>query len=305
VFVVSAEGGGIRAAYWTAGLLCAIQDAEPAFSDHVLGISGVSGGSLGAATFAALVGEAQRDAIDVPQNAGDMGPLQSLASQVLGRDYLSPVLATMLIPDAAACLLHGEWALDRAAVLERTFELGWRQATGTDALQDPMTALWRDAALHRVPTLFMNSTEAASGRRIVNSPVVLDPGLSSAFSLPVTIPPHTLRLSTAVLLSARFPAISPIASLGETAENGPFHVVDGGYADNSGTLTAAEVAEALAASAERLGLADRIRTIAIVITDEPISLNAQETPSVASNFPSRTFTDASSSMALVRMPLSS
>ena len=280
VFVVSAEGGGIRAAFWTAGLLCAIQDAEPAFSDHVLGISGVSGGSLGAATFAALVGEAQRDAIDVPKNAGDMGPdmgpLQSLAGEVLGRDYLSPVLATMLIPDVAACLLHGEWAQDRAAVLERTFELGWRQAVGTDAFQDPMTALWRDAALHRVPTLFMNSTEAASGRRIVNSPVVLDAGLSSALSLPVTIPPDTLRLSTAVLLSARFPAISPIANLGETAEDGPLHVVDGGYVDNSGTLTAAEIVDALAASAERLGLADRIRTIAVVITDEPIPLSKQE-----------------------------
>ena len=276
VFIVSAEGGGIRAAFWTAGLLCAIQDAEPAFSDHVLGISGVSGGSLGAATFAALVGEAQRNAIDVPQSAGDMGPLQTLAGQVLGRDYLSPVLATMLIPDAAACLLHGEWAQDRAAVLERTFELGWRQAVGTDAFQDPMTALWRDDAIHRVPTLFMNSTEAASGRRIVNSPVVLDPGLSSALSLPVTIPPHTLRLSTAVLLSARFPAISPIANLGETAEDGPLHVVDGGYVDNSGTLTAAEIVESLAASAERLGLADRIRTVAIVITDEPIALNKQE-----------------------------
>jgi hypothetical protein len=276
VFIVSAEGGGIRAAFWTAGLLCAIQDAEPAFSDHVLGISGVSGGSLGAATFAALVGETQRSAIDVPHNADDMGPLQSLAGQVLGRDYLSPVLATMLIPDAVACLLHGEWAADRAAVLERAFELGWRQAVGTDAFQDPMTALWRDAAMHRVPTLFMNSTEAASGRRIVNSPIVLDPGLSSAISLPVTIPPHSLRLSTAVLLSARFPAISPIANLGETAKDGPLHVVDGGYMDNSGTLTAAEIVEALAASAERLGLADRIRTIAIVITDEPIALNKQE-----------------------------
>ena len=78
------------------------------------------------------------------------------------------------------------------------------------------------------------------------------------------------------MLSARFPAISPIASLGETAEDGPLHVVDGGYMDNSGTLTAAEIVEALAASAERLGLADRIRTIGIVITDEPIALNKQE-----------------------------
>jgi len=116
VFIVSAEGGGIRAAYWTAGLLCAIQDAEPGFADHVLGISGVSGGSLGAATFAGLVAETRRTGLDVPRNADGMGPLQHVAGEVLGRDFLSPVLATMLIPDVAACLLHGEWAKDRAAV---------------------------------------------------------------------------------------------------------------------------------------------------------------------------------------------
>jgi len=276
VFIVSAEGGGIRAAYWTAGLLCAIQDAEPAFADHVLGISGVSGGSLGAATFAALVAEERRGGFQAARAPDDTGPLQHLAGLVLGRDYLSPVLATMLIPDAAACLLHGEWAEDRAAVLERSFELGWREAVGTDAFEAPMNALWRDAALHRVPTVFMNSTEAVSGRRVVNSHVVLDPGRSTALSLPDVVPPRALRLSTAVLLSARFPAISPIASLGETAESGPLHVVDGGYVDNSGTLTAAEIAEELAASAQRLGLADRIRTVAIVITDEPVPLNDQE-----------------------------
>jgi hypothetical protein len=273
VFIVSAEGGGIRAAFWTGGLLCAIQDAEPAFADHLLGISAVSGGSLGAATFVALVRDARAGTLDVSRAGGDVGPLQGYAAQVLGRDFLSPVLATMLIPDAAACLLHGEWAEDRAAVLEKTFELGWRQAVGTDAFRAPMTALWEEAAIHSLPTLFMNSTEAASGRRVVNSHVVLDPELSSAVSLPDLVPPRSLRLSTAVLLSARFPAISPIGRLGETAADGPLHVVDGGYVDNSGTVTAAEVVEALAASAERLGLGGRIRPVAIVITDEPIPMS--------------------------------
>lgn len=272
VFIVSAEGGGIRAAFWTGGLLSAIQDAEPAFADHLLGISGVSGGSLGAATFVALLRDSRAGATALPDAAGDVGPLQSRAAEVLGRDFLSPVLATMLIPDVAACLLHGEWGEDRAAVLEKTFELGWRQAVGTDTFQAPLHALWEQAAIDRLPTLFMNSTEAATGRRIVNSHVVLDPGLSSAVSLPDVVPPHALRLSTAVLLSARFPAISPIGRLGEAAEDGPLHVVDGGYVDNSGTVTAAEVVDALTASAERLGLGGRIRPVAIVVTDEPIPL---------------------------------
>src|SRR5262249_17371418 len=33
LFIVTAEGGGIRAAYWTAAVLGSIQDAEPSFAD--------------------------------------------------------------------------------------------------------------------------------------------------------------------------------------------------------------------------------------------------------------------------------
>ena len=55
LFIVATEGGGIRAAYWTATVLGTIQDADSSFADHVLAISGVSGGSLGAAVFDGLV----------------------------------------------------------------------------------------------------------------------------------------------------------------------------------------------------------------------------------------------------------
>ena len=55
VFIVAAPGGGIRAAYWTAGVLAALQDADRGFARHVLAISGVSGGSVGAGIFAALM----------------------------------------------------------------------------------------------------------------------------------------------------------------------------------------------------------------------------------------------------------
>ncbi|MFO0891761.1 MAG: hypothetical protein U0790_21800 [Isosphaeraceae bacterium] len=70
VFIASAEGGGIRAACWTAGILSAIQDAHPEFSEHLLGISGVSGGSLGAATFVAA---RPRGATRQPQASGRHG----------------------------------------------------------------------------------------------------------------------------------------------------------------------------------------------------------------------------------------
>ena len=52
VFIVAAEGGGLRAAYWTATVLGYLQDHWPGddhFSDHVFAISGVSGGVRGSA----------------------------------------------------------------------------------------------------------------------------------------------------------------------------------------------------------------------------------------------------------------
>ncbi|MGC8644145.1 MAG: hypothetical protein ACP5XB_30160, partial [Isosphaeraceae bacterium] len=198
VFIVSAEGGGIRAACWTAGVLCALQDSEPQFADHVLGISSVSGGSLGAATFAALVREAHLGHLDLARsNANGEGPLQAYAAEVLSRDFLSPVLATMLIPDVAGCLLHLEHFGDRASALEKAFEIAWRRAVGTNAFAEPLEALWMSSAQDHVPALFLNSTEPDTGQRIVNSHVVIDPELSSALSLPNRLDAKSLRLSTA------------------------------------------------------------------------------------------------------------
>ena len=270
VFIASAEGGGIRSACWTAGVLCALQDAQPEFADHLLGISSVSGGSLGAAAFVALVREAHLGNLDLSKGDGSgAGPLQAYAAEVLGSDFLSPILASMLIADTAACLVHDVRSDDRASALERAFETGWRQAVGTNTFAEPLTALWMGSLRDHVPSLFLNSTEADTGQRIINSHVVLDPGLSSALSLPNCLDAYSLRVSTAVLLSARFPGISPIGSLGDGPKSAPVHIVDGAYVDNSGTLTATEVVASLVRSAARLGLRDRIRIVAIVIKDEP------------------------------------
>jgi hypothetical protein len=88
LFIVATEGGGIRTAYWTATVLGTIQDADPSFADHIFAISGVSGGSLGAAVFDALEAEA------TPQ-----GEFTKRGQAILSQDFLSPAIATMLFPD--------------------------------------------------------------------------------------------------------------------------------------------------------------------------------------------------------------
>ena len=63
VIVVAAEGGGVRAAVWTAFALARLDDATcGAFGRRVYAISSVSGGSLGAAFYVAQRAEADRAA---------------------------------------------------------------------------------------------------------------------------------------------------------------------------------------------------------------------------------------------------
>ncbi len=87
LYIVATEGGGIRAAYWTGIVLGGLQDANPNFANHLFAISGVSGGSLGAVVFDALVAE------------NDGRSYQENAHEILSRDFLSPALAVMLYPD--------------------------------------------------------------------------------------------------------------------------------------------------------------------------------------------------------------
>ena len=57
IVIVAAEGGGIRAGYWTAAILGGLQDKDPFFRCHVFAISGVSGGSVGAVVWLGLLRE--------------------------------------------------------------------------------------------------------------------------------------------------------------------------------------------------------------------------------------------------------
>ena len=58
LFIVAAEGGGSRAAYWTARVLSKITDDNPCFPDQLFALSSVSGGSLGAAVYVAQLTDA-------------------------------------------------------------------------------------------------------------------------------------------------------------------------------------------------------------------------------------------------------
>ncbi|MEA5625725.1 hypothetical protein [Nostoc sp. UHCC 0251] len=140
IYIVSAQGGGIFAAYHAASTLSRLQDLCPAFANHVFTISGVSGGSLGAAVFSSLINtELNSYSNSLPEKPcsleslktesnGELkrGPLEEKAHNLLNQDLLSPLLAAGLFPDFIQRFLPFSInSLDRARGLEYAFEKGW------------------------------------------------------------------------------------------------------------------------------------------------------------------------------------
>jgi predicted acylesterase/phospholipase RssA len=284
MFIVSAEGGGIRAAYWTAQVLAAIQKEDSNFSRHVFAISGVSGGSLGAAVFAAQVAD------DIPGN-----DYVAQADTLLGADFLAPTVATLLLPDLLQRFLPWPVFEDRAITMETSWEEAWR-STGkrSDRFRDKFTSLWSDSkagAPSRVPLLFLNSTVMESGGRLLMHP--LDFGESSKGGFEQVFKDaidgraalgSDLPLSTAVHLSARFTYVSPAGTVRNNAapeKERPTWVrlVDGGYFENSGTVTSAELVVALQKLKKQPDDTDisRLKLFVIHISNDPQPL-ASEPP---------------------------
>ncbi|MEE9562785.1 MAG: hypothetical protein V3W50_06930 [Thermoanaerobaculia bacterium] len=250
IFLVAAEGGGIRAAYWTASVLAAIQDENPEFGRHLFAISGVSGGSLGGAVFASLVAES----LERGEEALPCGTYVECTRAVLGRDFLSPAVGMLLGPDLVQRFLpFGVGQFDRSLGLERAWEVAWEEETGSRRFAEPFLDLWRGESGLEVPSLILNGTHVETGRRILTSNLVpaRTPGETPEFYDAYhmhDILNADLPLSTAAHNSARFTYISPAGSLmtevdGKMVLRG--HVVDGGYFENSGATTVLEVLKVL------------------------------------------------------------
>ena len=161
VFIVNAYGGGVRAAYWTASLLSFVQDKNHTFADHVFAISGVSGGSLGAAVFTAMAKDARENNIlpcfalfENKRTPMDERTWQTCASQVLHRDFLASALSAMLVPDLVRNFIPLPGPPDRAIALEQAFEAAWYWASDTTAFSNDMQDLWQSGLALHVPNFF-------------------------------------------------------------------------------------------------------------------------------------------------------
>jgi hypothetical protein len=279
--LVATEGGGIKAATWTALVLdCALSpdpivDACPSHEGSrlstVFAQSGVSGGSVGLVEYARFASEPELASLP-----GDW------IDQRLGADFVSPSIAWQLFVETPRAWLQFEPGMDRAEVLERGWEQAWVRTARYGLLDaafggapasggrfaEGFRALW--AGNPDVPLMLLNGFSVQDGCKFVTTPidgngtetegincvapreVVVDPdpsagrpGFLSGSRVIVDLlcgATDDVRLSTAALLSARFPYVSPsgrLLSCGETPA--AVNVVDGGYGENTGAGSVLEL----------------------------------------------------------------
>ncbi|MBC7767942.1 MAG: patatin-like phospholipase family protein [Phycisphaerales bacterium] len=257
IVLISAEGGGIRSAHFTAMVLSRLADHCPRLARRIFAISAVSGGAIGAAAYQASLETMplEGEACDLSENLPP-GPRQLALDDMLSRDHLSPTLAKMAFPELVQAFLpagspDSESAFvpqtDRQLGLELTFEQAYADAFNIGAGQpNPMERSVFERA--SPPHLIINMTRASTGGDYAASSLDLSgvrqrhpwlhdfrclwgeergDGPTDCSGAP------DYRLSTIAATSARFPVISPAGTAGRI--NGhTYRFVDGGYFDNSG-----------------------------------------------------------------------
>jgi hypothetical protein len=283
VYIVAAQGGGIYAAYHVATFLSGLQTLCPNFAHHLFAVSGVSGGSVGAAIFNAMMREAESQnevkllKTGCTASTENVGPSYSEAvHSVLDDDLWSPLQAALLFPDFLQRFLF--WPVpkfDRSLALERALEAAWLsmmneekffnpdlQPVTRNYLANPYSEHWNPELLRNVPALVLNTTEVSTGHRRLIAPFRFrGTGTVNFFPLQRSSDNGNaghLPLSTAAVLSARFPWVTPLGwikgTLAGKQDSPKIHVVDGGYFENSGVATAfdliKDLSEAIRTSAK-------------------------------------------------------
>jgi hypothetical protein len=257
VFIVAVEGGGIYAASAASIFLSELEDLDSQFDDHVFVVSGVSGGSIGAAVFQALDRETHQSsapksdgptAQQVPPcpqyrpMPGDHGKrdLESEASNIMEDDHLSPVIGSVFTEILGL-------PLNRADSLVASFEdsTASEDSMAGQDLCAPFQVHWQPGGF--APALALNTTWVEMGYRAAFAPFTLNDLDESLYSFTDKGMPEekNISLMQAAGVSARFPVIMPPFAEVMSGGKKRWNFVDGGYADNSGATTALDIYKAV------------------------------------------------------------
>jgi hypothetical protein len=246
---VHADGGASRSGYWVASVLSKLED-QSAFSHNLFCLSGASGGTVGNATFFSLLylrENSKQNTAAIRPNSLTKPALLPQAQRFLSTDFLSYTLARMLGPGALINLI-APLIPDRARALEISLERGAEDSTGINRFFATgfSTLIARQGnTKYSLPILAINVTRMQDGNPALISNIKVDSTVSKARLdiLGQIQSGKDMHLSTATILSARFPYLSPAGLIIQETHNPTdttltvkqhHYYVDGGYFDNSG-----------------------------------------------------------------------
>ncbi|QXT63349.1 hypothetical protein [Tessaracoccus palaemonis] len=270
LIMVAAEGGGIRAAYWTAATMAAISRASGCGLDAVAVASGVSGGSVGLSVLRVSDADAAVDGV------ARMGGASALGQASIGLLVRDPLYAAAGVPVGATA--EAPWR-DRAALMEDAW-VASVPALGGDFYAPPTGAL--------SAPLVLNSADAVSGCRVLVTQLDVSSEVESTCTgsgptLPASRPiadylssstdedrPRDvyldgLSVATAAMASARFPYVTPSGVVGPCGDAPRAQLIDGGYIAGSDLGTLIDLAPHLL---DTVSLPDDVVPIVVYLHNE-------------------------------------
>jgi len=250
VYFVMSNGGASRSGYWTAQILSGLEDAsEGKFSKHLFCLSGASGGSVGNATFFSLL-RARQDL----ERKGIC--LSDAAGKYLQSDFLTYTISHLFGPDIFRNIFPFINTIGRDQDRGRALATSLEEASGDNCfLYDSLAVKFsslitqKNDSTYKLPVLCINATSMRDGNPAVFSNINIRGSLLASNNyfnkridiLDLISNQRDIKLSTAVVLGASFPYISPAGRIdslkminGKQVEEGSQYFVDGGYFDNSG-----------------------------------------------------------------------
>ncbi len=239
IVFVATEGGGLRALFWTVLVLQKLEAEFPGLHNNIYGISGVSGGGVGATFYISYL-------YDQLKQRRQLDPNDPRLTDTVHSDFLSDLLASFLFQDNLQNVLpFAIKSFDRSRQLEDAWSHSFSFHTNSDTFEKGFTELYADTSF-RLPRLFINGTLAESGQKTIvsypllrrdpvkakNAPDVLRDEIDVLEQIGGDVP-----VKTAASLCSRFPYLTSGGLINEPGSQKIGHVIDGGYRENTGLET--------------------------------------------------------------------
>ncbi len=237
VVFIAADGGGLKACYWTLRVLhhldsVAVAAGEPAFYDErVFLTSGASGGSIGLSMYTLLKYHLGDDLPAIRQRIEQIGATNFLSGDFAGLLTRFPL---NYLPEHLVTGGPRKFE-DRAEAMARAYlniifaddpEMGYPRLSRL-----PYWQMWREKD-YQLPLFVANTARGEDGLRGLVHPLETDRSLTAGALDLTRNGDQTISFPDAAFLANRFPLMSPPGRI-----IGKGHFLDAGSADNSGLAT--------------------------------------------------------------------